>query len=55
MWICNQMYDTRAPAGAASGPSALRAKRNSNGQSIERLRPFKGRARLTNVKKGKGG
>ena len=32
-----------APAGAASGPSALREEstRNSLGHSIERLRPFK--------------
>ncbi len=38
---CVQVYDIRAPAGAAFGPLAPQATRKSFGQSIERLRPFK--------------
>ena len=41
MSICKELYDITAPAGATSVPSALRPQRNSNGHSIERLRPFK--------------
>lgn len=51
---CIQMCDMYAPAGAASGPSALREEltRISLGHSIERLMPFKKKERNSNGHSG---